>query len=80
LVKLLFHGTKSVTPKEIYEGNQGLDMRFSRPGMFGQGIYFADSPNYSDAYAYQDNPWIKEDVSVFCAGLRKCKQVKKIKV
>ncbi len=55
LVKLLFHGTKSVTPKEIYEGNQGLDMRFSRPGMFGQGIYFADSPNYSDAYAYQDH-------------------------
>ncbi len=54
LVKLLFHGTKSFTPKEIYEGNQGLDMRFSRPGLFGQGIYFADTPNYSNTYAYHD--------------------------
>jgi hypothetical protein len=54
LIKLLFHGTKSVAPKEIYDGNQGLDMRFSRPGMFGQGIYFADTPNYSNSYAYQN--------------------------
>ena len=35
LIKLLFHGSRSVTPKEIYEGSQGLDMRFSRPGFFG---------------------------------------------
>ena len=52
LIKLLFHGTKSVSPKEIYESSTGLDMRFSRPGFFGQGIYFADTPNYSNAYCH----------------------------
>lgn len=29
LIKLLFHGCKNTKPEEIYNGNQGLDMRFS---------------------------------------------------
>jgi len=32
-------------------------MRFSRAGLFGQGIYFADNPNYSHDYAHiKDTP------------------------
>ena len=29
IVKLLFHGTKSVAPSEIYSGEYGLDNRFA---------------------------------------------------
>jgi hypothetical protein len=57
LVKLLFHGSKNTKPEDIYQGSQGLDMRFSRAGLFGQGIYFADNPNYSHDYAHvKDTP------------------------
>jgi len=27
-------------------------MRFSQPGFYGQGIYFADNAEYSDVYSY----------------------------
>ena len=53
LVKFLFHGTSSVEPKTILESESGLDMRFSRDGMYGQGIYFADNSEYSHRYAYK---------------------------
>lgn len=52
MVKLLFHGSKNTKPEDIYLGSQGLDMRFSRSGFFGQGIYFADNPNYSHDYCH----------------------------
>ena len=55
LVKVLFHGTSSVDPKTIWESEQGLDMRFSRDGMYGQGIYFADNASYSHRYAFKSN-------------------------
>ena len=54
IVKLLFHGAKAVPPEHIYSNEEGLDMRFSRSGYYGQGIYFADNSNYSHAYAYSD--------------------------
>ncbi len=55
IVKLLFHGAKAVQPEHIYTNEEGLDMRFSRAGYYGQGIYFADNSNYSHAYAYSDS-------------------------
>ena len=68
LVKLLFHGTKNTKPDVIYNGSQGLDMRFSQKGLYGEGIYFADGPNYSDAYAHipdSRNPQVKQMFLVF---------------
>jgi hypothetical protein len=35
IVKLLFHGAKTVPPEHIYENEEGLDMRFSRAGYYG---------------------------------------------
>ena len=43
-------------------------MRFSHKGLFGEGIYFADDPNYSDAYAHlpePKNPKVKQMFLVF---------------
>lgn len=37
----------------IYSSDEGLDMRFSREGMYGQGIYFANNALYSKDYAYK---------------------------
>ena len=39
----------------IYKSESGLDMRFSRPGMYGKGIYFAEESSYSDSYAFSSN-------------------------
>ena len=36
----------------IYEGEEGMDLRFSSPGFYGTGIYFAEDPAYSDCYSY----------------------------
>ena len=52
--KELFHGTSSTPPEDIYKSEEGFDMRFSRPGMWGQGNYFAESAKYSaSGYSYQ---------------------------
>ena len=48
----LFHGTRSNQPEDIYMNEEGFDMRYSRPGMWGQGNYFAESAHYSYGYAY----------------------------
>lgn len=52
LVKLLFHGAKTVPPNQIYMSETGLDARFSKDGLYGQGIYFADNAEYSHDYAW----------------------------
>ncbi len=44
----LFHGTKALNPEEIYKGDEGFDMRFSKEGMWGCGNYFAVKASYSD--------------------------------
>ena len=52
--KELFHGTSNTPPEDIYKSEEGFDMRFSRPGMWGQGNYFAESARYSaSGYSYQ---------------------------
>ena len=54
-MKLLFHGTKQTEPEKIYSGEYGLDNRFSREGMYGNGIYFANNSKYSNMYRSQMN-------------------------
>ena len=48
----LFHGTRNTDPKEIFESEEGFDMRFSATGMWGQANYFAVNASYSDSYAH----------------------------
>lgn len=51
----LFHGTSNTEPALIYEGEEGFDMRHSRKGLWGRGIYFAKDAAYSArSYAYGD--------------------------
>ncbi len=52
--KLLFHGTKTTSPEEIYRSNTGFDARCSRQGLWGHGSYFAENASYSDSYAYKN--------------------------
>ena len=50
----LFHGTKDTKPSDIYKSEKGFDFRFSRPGMWGYGSYFAANASYSaNYYAYK---------------------------
>ena len=50
--KLLFHGTKQNKPEDIFKGEDGFDMRFSRMGMWGRDNYFAVNASYSDGYTF----------------------------
>lgn len=59
LVKFLFHGSKNTSPEEIYSTEYGLDNRFSRDGMYGNGIYFANNSCYSSTYAHHCNETIE---------------------
>jgi hypothetical protein len=43
IMKHLFHGTRATDPKVIYGSEDGLDIRFSNPGAYGTGVYFADN-------------------------------------
>ena len=49
---LLFHGTRQTKPSDIYQDDEGFDMRFSNAGMWGMGNYFAVNASYSDGYAH----------------------------
>ena len=51
-MKYLFHGTRETKPELIYQSEDGLDIRFSNPGAFGAGIYFANNSAYSHTYAH----------------------------
>ena len=53
MVKHLFHGTNSTDPVLIYGSEDGLDIRFSNSGAYGNGVYFADNSAYSAGYAHQ---------------------------
>ena len=48
----LFHGTRSIDPKVIYQNEDGFDMRYSAQGMWGQANYFAVNASYSQGYAH----------------------------
>ena len=51
--KMLFHGTSNTKPEQIYEGDSGFDMRYSRDGMWGRGNYFAVKSAYSLGYSHK---------------------------
>ena len=51
-MKHLFHGTRQTDPKLIFGTEDGLDIRFSNSGAYGNGIYFANNSHYSSNYAY----------------------------
>ena len=52
IMKHLFHGSNQTKPEVIYGSEDGLDIRFSNNGAYGQGIYFADNSAYSSSFAY----------------------------
>jgi hypothetical protein len=39
-------------PQTIYTGEEGFDMKYSKDGMWGRGLYFAQNAKYSDPYGY----------------------------
>ena len=48
----VWHGTRGSDPLIICKDeSDGLMMQYSRKGMWGRGIYFAENASYSDAYA-----------------------------
>lgn len=51
--RILFHGTRQTSPKEIYEGDSSFDMRHSRDGSWGKGNYFAVNASLADGYAHR---------------------------
>jgi Poly(ADP-ribose) polymerase catalytic domain len=53
-MKHLFHGSRGTDPHLIYGSEDGLDIRFSNAGAYGNGIYFANNSQYSSGYAYQE--------------------------
>jgi len=50
-----FHGTGVTDPKMIYNCEDGFDMRFSKKGLWGRGIYFAKNARYSIQNGYEHN-------------------------
>ena len=48
----LFHGTRTNDPRNIYEGEDGFDMRYGRQGVWGVANYFAVNAKYSHSYSY----------------------------
>jgi O-acetyl-ADP-ribose deacetylase (regulator of RNase III) len=51
--KYLFHGTRNTAPTAIYQDEVGFDMRYSQPGLWGKGCYFAQNAVYSaSGYAH----------------------------
>ena len=56
----LFHGTRGTDPKEIFDSEEGFDMRFSASGMWGQANYFASDASYSHLYAHEHPSGYKE--------------------
>ena len=50
---LLFYGTRQNNPRRIYEDGTGFNInKFSQPGLWGRGIYFAVNASYSDESAF----------------------------
>lgn len=45
--RLLFHGTRETPPEDVFKSEHGFDFRFSKPGMWGHGSYFAVDAYYS---------------------------------
>jgi len=72
--QMLFHGSRTTDPKDIYNGDSSFDVRFSSNGMWGKGNYFAVNASYSNSYAYHSKEgvkkmlvaWVLTGYSYFC--------------
>ena len=63
--KWLFHGTSSTDPCKIYDDEVGFDMRHSRAGKWGRGLYFAVHAVYSkNSFSFKNKEGTK---SIFYA-------------
>mmetsp|Transcript_18057 Transcript_18057/g.25788 ORF Transcript_18057/g.25788 Transcript_18057/m.25788 type:complete len:298 (+) Transcript_18057:227-1120(+) len=52
----VWHGTRDLDPMTLCKDAQdGFMMQYSRQGMWGRGIYFAECAEYSNRYAYINN-------------------------
>ena len=58
--QMLFHGSRTTDPSDIYKGDSSFDMRFSNYGMWGKGNYFAVNASYSNSYAYHSKEGVKK--------------------
>ena len=58
--KELWHGSRKSSSDNIYNSEEGFDMRFSSEGLWGQANYFAEEASYSDKYAFQSADGTKE--------------------
>ena len=56
----LWHGSKKSSSDNIYNSEEGFDMRFSSEGLWGQANYFAEKASYSDKYAFKSTDGTKE--------------------
>jgi len=57
----LWHGTKQTHPDSIYKSvEDGLDLTYSKQGMWGRGLYFAENASYSDVgYSFREQDGTK---------------------
>ena len=58
--KELWHGSRLSSSDNIYDSEEGFDMRFSLQGLWGQANYFAEMASYSDHYAFKSTDGTKE--------------------
>jgi hypothetical protein len=58
--KELWHGSRKSSSENIYNSEEGFDMRFSSEGLWGQANYFAEKASYSDKYALRSTDSTKE--------------------
>jgi hypothetical protein len=55
----MYHGTSTIPPEAIYKIENGFDMGYTQPGLWGYAIYFAKNSSYSNKYAYKGKKAIK---------------------
>ena len=54
-VMQLWHGSNKNKPSLFYKGEEGFDIKYSNPGLWGRGIYFAENASYSLNYSHNHN-------------------------
>ena len=55
-IRRLFHGTGTTSPDLIYsKSEEGFDHRYSKEGLWGRAIYFAERSAYSHNYSHKNS-------------------------
>ena len=66
----VWHGTRSIEPSVIHSDTQdGFMMQFSRAGLWGRGIYFANKSSYSHNYSFKAQTPVGDEREMFLAKL-----------